>query len=178
MPEVTQCTLRRARPEDAALLAALGARLFSETFGAENRPDDMRAYLAEAFSVEALRRVLADDARATWIAEDEHQAPIGYVTMRRGSTADGITSDKPAEVERIYVDQTWHGRRVGDLLLQTCIDHATSDWGADVLWLGVWEKNPRAIRFYEKSGFRAVGHQSFVLGTDVQRDLVMARALR
>ncbi len=43
------------------------------------------------------------------------------------------------------------------------------------LWLGVWEHNPRATTFYRKAGFVAVGTHTFLLGQDLQTDVVMVR---
>jgi ribosomal protein S18 acetylase RimI-like enzyme len=82
----------------------------------------------------------------------------------------------PAEVQRIYADRAWHGRGVGSALLTACVEQSRA-WGCDVLWLGVWEQNPRGIAFYEKWGFRRVGEQRFLVGTDSQRDHVMALGL-
>ncbi|HTE44603.1 MAG TPA: GNAT family N-acetyltransferase [Gemmatimonadaceae bacterium] len=165
--------LRRAVPADAAALADLGARLFEQTFGAANSAADMRSYIARAFSVSALRADLADLTHAAWIAEDAEQTLIGYATLRHGTSADGVEAERPAEIQRIYADQEWHGRGLGRALMNACIEHS-GVWGCDVLWLGVWEENPRAIAFYEKAGFRKVGSQMFVLGNDLQRDFVMA----
>jgi ribosomal protein S18 acetylase RimI-like enzyme len=174
----TTAVVRRADESDVTLLALLGARLFEQAFGAANNPDDIADYVATAFSVEALRNVVLDADCASWIAEDPGRAAIGYAILRRGTTANGITSDRPAEVQRIYVERAWHGRNVGEALMRACIDHAQRVWHADELWLGVWQDNPRAITFYEKSGFRVVGEQTFQLGSDVQKDFVMSRALR
>jgi GNAT superfamily N-acetyltransferase len=169
-------TLRRADQGDARLLAQLGARLFEQAFGAANDPADMRAYLAAAFSVEQQSAELAEPQSATWIAEDAGRAAVGYTTVTRGGVADGVTGTKPAEVRRIYVDQPWQGRGVSHALMSACIEQARA-WHCDVVWLGVWERNPRAIAFYEKVGFRPVGRQTFELGADVQRDIVMAKVL-
>jgi len=166
-------TIRQATEADATLLSQLATRLFEQTFGPMNDPADMRAYVAHAFSIEAEREALSDTDRVVWIAEDERHTALGYATLRRGSTADGVVATRPAEVQRIYVDQALHGQGVGNTLMRTCVDHAKL-WRCDVIWLGVWERNPRAIAFYEKSGFRVVGRQSFRLGSDLQQDLVMA----
>ena len=179
MPEPAQSprgttTVRRANASDAVLLSQVSARLFEQTFGPANDPADMREYVDAAFSIDAQRESLADDDRAVWIAEDDGHAAVGYAVLRRGSTADGVVGSKPAEVQRIYVDQAWHGHGAGDALMRACVNQAKA-WHADVLWLGVWEKNPRAIAFYEKSGFRVVGRQTFQLGSDVQHDFVMAK---
>lgn len=136
----------------------------------------MAAYIASNFSVDAERSELGDPDRAVWIAEDDGHAAIGYAAVRRGATTDGIAG-KAAEVQRLYVDAAWHGHGAGHALMRACIARART-WRCDVIWLGVWERNPRAIAFYEKVGFRVVGRQPFVLGRDVQEDFVMAMSLR
>jgi GNAT superfamily N-acetyltransferase len=175
MPQTRHLVLRvrTAIVEDAARLAELAARLFEQTFGDANDPDDMRSYLASAFSIEQQRRELGDARRMVWIAEDSAGSPIGYAMLRRGALGPGVSANEAAEIERIYADRDWHGRGVGSALMHACLSQAR-DWNCDVVWLGVWEKNPRAIAFYEKNGFRAVGRQTFLLGRDVQHDLVMS----
>lgn len=168
--------LRVAGPADAAMLAELAERLFDETFGPDNTAEDMREYLASAFSPELQDAELAERARAVWIAEDDHGTPVGYAMLLRDSTGSGVTGERPAEIERIYVDQTMHGQGVGAMLMSTCVEQARC-WGCDVIWLAVWERNPRAIAFYEKSGFAKVGRKDFKLGSDTQHDHVMARPL-
>jgi len=171
----TLITVRRATGPDAALLSELAARLFSDTYASANDPNDMREYLARNFTPETQDAELRDPSRSIWIAEAAG-VPIGYAVLKRGTTADGIRAKQPAEVQRIYVDRKWHGAGVAARLLETCVEHALA-WGSDAIWLGVWENNPRAIAFYRKHGFRDVGRQTFILGRDVQHDLVMLRAL-
>ncbi len=170
-------TVRRAGVEDAKVLAEFGARLFEETFGAANDPEDMRLYLAGAFSPTLQTAELVDPNKAVWFAKDEHDVLVGYTVMRRGSRGPGVVGEQTAEVQRIYADGRWHGRGVGRRLMDQCIEQARA-WRADVLWLAVWEENPRAIAFYERSGFTNVGATTFVLGRDVQHDLVMSLPLR
>ena len=119
--------------------------------------------------------------RATWIAETSDPASlgltaIGYATVRRHSRSDGIAFRAPAELERIYVVRSWHGRSVGAALMDACVAE-TQQWQCDGLWLGVWEKNPSAIAFYRRMGFSVVGKKTFQLGGDTQDDFVMARAV-
>jgi diamine N-acetyltransferase len=168
-------TIRRATEADATLLSRLATRLFEETFGPMNDPADMRAYVSHAFSVESELAALRDANCAVWIV-DAMPSAMGYAMMYRGSTASGVVAKRPAELQRIYVDSGLHGLGVGDALMRTCVEHARG-WHSDVIWLGVWERNPRAIAFYQKAGFRVVGRQSFQLGTDLQQDFVMARPL-
>src|SRR5205823_6191174 len=132
--------IRRAFASDAALLTELAARLFEQTFGTANDPEDMRSYLAVSFSVELQSAELADVDRAVWIAEDALGAAVGYAMLRRGTRADGVVSQTPAEVQRIYVDRALHGQRIGDSLISTCFEQARA-WACDTVWLAVWEEN-------------------------------------
>jgi ribosomal protein S18 acetylase RimI-like enzyme len=159
---------RRATTADAALLARLGAELFAQAFAAQNTPENMSAYLGAAFSEERQRHELEDESTRAWVAEADG-ASIGYAQIKVGA-------DHSAELVRIYADRVWHGRGVGQALLDHCVDGARAA-GAKTLWLGVWERNPRAIAFYEKHGFRVVGEQAFQLGADAQRDIVMVKEL-
>src|SRR4051812_1534436 len=94
MPDSSQSakpifTLRQAALADAFLLAHLGARLFEQAFGEANDPENLRAYVVDAFSVEREREILIDADRVAWIAEDAGHAAIGYAVLRKGSTGDG-----------------------------------------------------------------------------------------
>jgi diamine N-acetyltransferase len=177
MNDPANVRIRLATVADAATLAELARRLFVETFGAANTPENMRTYLESAFSVEKQGSELADAEHATLLTLDDHDTPIGYAMLKRGRPATGVSGHSPVELERIYLDKRWHGRGIADVMMARCIEQA-HEWGADVLWLGVWQKNPRAISFYRRSGFATVAEQTFMLGDDLQMDFVMARSLR
>jgi len=169
--------VRRAgtNEHDAGLLAALGARLFEEAFGPMNEPENVQLFLAKTYSPDLQLADLRDTDRAAWVAEADGEA-IGYAIARLGSRSPSVFARRPAELQRIYAARAWHGRGVGAALMDACVAQARA-WGCDVLWLGVWEENPRGIAFYEKAGFRRVGEQRFLVGTDSQRDHVMALSL-
>lgn len=168
--------IRSASVNDAALLTELGSRLFEQAFGAVNEPENMRDYLAHAFTVGEQTAELADAERATFIAVDSTGTAIGYAMMRRNRPAAGVAGAAPGELQRIYVDRQWHGRGVGDTLMARCVEQARA-WECDAFWLGVWQENPRAIAFYRRAGFETVGVQTFMLGRDIQHDFIMARSL-
>ncbi len=176
VPEMSVIVRRlAATDDDARLLAELGERFFVDAFGAMNDPEDLRLFLATTYSPAIQLSELRDAARAAWVAEADGSV-VGYAMIRRESTSPPVAAARPAELQRIYADSSWHGRGVGKALLDACVARAR-DWSCDVLWLGVWERNPRAIAFYEKQGFRRVGEQRFVVGTDSQHDHVMALRL-
>jgi GNAT superfamily N-acetyltransferase len=173
---MTATMIRRATTGDAALLARIGAEYFVAAFGPQNDPNDMKTYLAGAFSTAKQHAELADPDRATWIAESSDGTPAGYAMLKRGAAPEAVQANNPVELHRFYVAGPFQGRGLAQQLMSTCVDQARQ-WGCDALWLGVWELNPRAIAFYEKSGFRKVGRQYFTVGSDRQHDFVMTRTL-
>jgi diamine N-acetyltransferase len=165
--------VRRATVADAAVVAAFGARVFARTFAPDNTPDDLAAYLASAFG-EAIQRREIENPHNVYLLLEIASVLGAIALMEYGATDPTVHGDAPVRIERFYVDHDFHGRGVAQHLMDACIDTARA-LGGKTLWLGVWEKNTRAIRFYEKHGFHDVGSQVFMLGTDAQTDRVMAR---
>ena len=128
--------IRRANQEDAGLLAELGARTFSETFAADNSPEDMAAYLASSFTPALQAAELADPASTFLIAEVGGVA-AGYAKLHAGEPAERVEGDKPVELVRLYVLREWLGRGVGAELMRACLDEARQA-GHETIWLGVW----------------------------------------
>ena len=175
MSEKFDLKIRQAQYEDAALLAELGERTFTETFAVHNTPDDMSSYLAASFSVTQQRNELAEPASTFLIAEVDGRS-AGYAKLLVNEPADGVEGPEPIELVRLYVTQEWLGRGVGEGLMRACLDTAR-EAGRKTIWLAVWERNGRAQAFYRKWNFRAVGEHVFQLGSDAQRDIVMEREL-
>jgi GNAT superfamily N-acetyltransferase len=165
--------IRPAGVPDAPWLAELAERTFRETYAAHNTPANMERYVAEHFSPEHQTAELADPRLITLVAEVEGR-PAGYAQLGRTPAPACVAGPAPVEILRFYVDRPWHGQGVAASLMEAAAG-AAADFGGRTLWLGVWERNARAIAFYRKSGFAEVGNQAFILGTDHQRDLVLAR---
>ena len=166
---------RHATLADAHRLAVFAERAFTETFANQNTRADMAAYCAGAFGEDIEAVHLADPARVCVLSErDGVLAAYAYVVV--GSTSVDVVGEAQAEIQRFYVDQPWHGRGLAQQLMAQCIAEARAR-DRRTLWLGVWERNERAIRFYERCGFRTVGSQRFMLGADAQNDLVMSRSI-
>ncbi len=157
------------------MLAELAYTTFWDAFHEHpaSRPEDMAAYMAAAFSDEQITRELADDRNIFLIAEIDEE-PAGYAKLITGSTEDGIEGERPIELSRLYSHQQFLGKGVGQALMDECFAIARSR-EHDVMWLGVWEYNPRAQRFYERNGFTVVGKHTFLLGSDPQIDLLMRK---
>ena len=167
-------SIRIADLQDVKLLQTLGRQTFSDTFGEHNTAENMRVYLDQNFSDATIEAELRDDAAEFLLLYDD-QVCAGYARVRRSETPDGLL--KPAlEIQRIYVAKEYHGKGAGAALMSDCIDRAGQN-EFKTIWLGVWEKNVRAIKFYEKYGFTRFGEHVFTLGDDTQTDWLMKKNL-
>ena len=155
--------IRRAVADDAAPLAEFATRIFIETFGPDNNAADIDAYVAKTYGREKQAREITDPSIIT-LVDDRDGMLVAFAQLR-------IERDA-LEIARFYVDRALHGQGVAHALMHACLEIAEQA-GFRKLWLGVWEKNRRAIAFYEKCGFRDVGSQPFLLGSDLQTDRVM-----
>jgi diamine N-acetyltransferase len=173
--------IRRARADDAAVLSEFAERIFRETFAATNDPEDLAAYLAEAFGAERQRVEIAEPGATVLLAEEltgsEGIPPLaGYSHLTRSEAPDSVHGPDPLELKRFYVDPAWQGTGFAQMLMRATIDAAVAS-GARTLWLGVWEHNPRAIAFYRKFDFTEAGTHDFMLGRDRQTDFIMVRPM-
>lgn len=168
-------SIRPAEERDAASLAELAERTFRETFAHVNRAEDIELHCRNSYGESIQAAEIRDPDRATLVC---HVGPnlIGYGQLRWGSAPTCVIARRPIEIQRLYVDAAWHGKGVANALMASLLDIAAAR-GADAIWLGVWERNPRAIAFYAKSGFAVVGDHVFVVGSDPQRDLVLSRKI-
>ncbi len=167
--------IRRATMNDARLIASLGRRTFETSFGTDNRPEDMEHYLSSNFSETNIGTQLSDSSTVFLIAYENCSA-VGYVMLRVGKKPVSVDGPKPVELVRIYLEEEFIGKGYGSGLMNSCLEEAKK-LGHRTIWLGVWEKNLRAIGFYEKWEFKKIGTKSFVLGTDLQNDYIMARSI-
>jgi ribosomal protein S18 acetylase RimI-like enzyme len=174
---MNEVKIRRAEIEDAEMLADLSYKTFWDAFHEhpENAPEDMAAYMEKAFSVETLRAELKDEKVIFLIAEFENES-AGYAKITLGAIEDKIIAENPIELNRLYSHQKFLGKGIGQKLMDECFRVAKEN-DCDVMWLGVWEFNPRAQAFYKRYGFREVGKHIFQLGSDPQTDLLMQRDL-
>jgi diamine N-acetyltransferase len=167
--------IRYGTTKDATLLSELGARTFYDTFAKDNTPENVAAYLEKSFSPEIQYAELSAPENIFLIAEAE-SSPIGFAQLVLDSKEDSLRGNLCLEVRRIYALQEYLGKGVGKTLMQSSI-HEAKQRGCDSIWLGVWEKNPRAIGFYKKWGFQEVGTHTFHVGNDPQRDFIMELTL-
>lgn len=168
-------SIRRATPDDAAMLVELCTRTFYAAFSNACPAEDMQLYLSTWFTVEQLTNELRDPQSLFLLAEVAG-APAGYAKMQAGEIPACISDPQAIELSRLYVEQQHFGSGVGPALMQACLDEARQR-GHRTVYLGVWEHNHRAQAFYRKWGFEKVGEHVFMMGRDAQTDWWMERAL-
>lgn len=167
-----QMSIRRAAPTDAVALAAFAEHCFRDAFGGVNRAENMDAYIATAYSPELQAAEIADTAITTLVATDPEGGLIAYAQLRIRPEAPALAGEGSIELWRFYVARPLHGQGLAQDLMEAVLDAATT-LGRKGLWLAVWERNFRGRAFYQKLGFVEKGAQEFVLGDDVQTDVVM-----
>ncbi|WP_127129894.1 GNAT family N-acetyltransferase [Pseudoflavitalea rhizosphaerae] len=167
--------IRYGTREDAMAIAALSRETFYSAFAADNSVEDMEKFMSEQFSTERLMAQVGAPGNIFLLAYAEQQL-AGYVRMLDGFPPSELHDFPTIEIARIYAREDVIGKGVGKALMQRCIEIATN-MNKRSIWLGVWEKNDRAIAFYAKWGFEKFGEHDFLLGNDVQRDWMMRKLL-
>lgn len=170
-PTAGELRIEPGNAADAPEVAALGARAFYEAFTHVTQPSDMQAFLAETYAPSRLAEEMADPARVFLLAH-VGDALAGFAQMRQGRADAAVRGPAPVELQRLYVDARWHGAGVAQALTREALAWAAGA-GYKTLWLGVWERNARAMRFYRKLGMEVCGSHIFRVGSDPQVDLLM-----
>jgi len=168
--------IERVRPADMDVLQAIGKQTFQETFAPHNSEQNMVRYLDESFTAQRLAAEIGNEASEFYFALLGDRV-IGYMKLNSGASQTEMQESDGIEIERIYVLKEYHGKQVGQLLFEWAMEIAR-DRRFGYVWLGVWEHNKRAIRFYEKNGFVPFDKHVFRLGEDVQTDIMMKKDLR
>lgn len=171
MPD-NQYEIRVATQADISDLVELGRSTFEEAFGADNDPDDLNNYLKVSFNPEVIAQAMFDGS-VFYLAQKDNQT-VGYLKLNPNAKTSQTESLNALQLERIYVRQSFYGKGLGLDLLSFAIHHATQQ-NYEYIWLGVWQQNDRAIRFYLKNKFEVIGTKLFKIGSRINEDFVMLR---
>ena len=168
-------TIRLVRPSEVEELLSLSRKTFYDAFEHLNNKDDFEAYTSVAFTSQKLLGELENTHSQFYFAiiDDEK---VGYMKLNYSSAQTELQDDNAIEVERIYVLASQQGKKIGNQLLDFAIDKAKTE-GKHFIWLGVWEHNQAAQRFYARNGFKAFGSHKFWVGKDEQTDILMRKDL-
>jgi len=159
------------KPSEVEALQLLSRQTFIETFAIYNSKEDMHNYLTNNLSLDTLTNELSNPNSKFYFAI-EGDKKIGYLKLNLGDAQSDLKDPASLEIERIYVLNIYFGKKVGQVLYQKALAMA-KDLALKYIWLGVWEKNERAIQFYKKNGFVEFDQHIFILGNDEQTDLLM-----
>lgn len=170
-----QLSIKPLTPLDLPTLRDISISTFRETFAHLNSEENMRKYLEECLSLTKLTEEFNTEGSEFFFAMVGEEV-IGYLKINTGK-AQTEPVENALEVERIYIKKEYQGMKAGKFLL----DHAfrsAQEKGLMTVWLGVWEKNTKAIGFYERHGFTRFGQHFFILGEEEQVDIMMKMEAR
>ena len=170
-----QIKIKKVSRTDIWPLQSISSKTFVETFEAHNSVENMQAYLMKHFNRIQLDKELANRNSAFYFAEFQKQY-VGYIKLNFRTAQNENFGHQFAEIERLYVLKEFHGKKIGYILLEKASQIA-KEKGCNILWLGVWEKNTAAIRFYEKQGFEKFDQHVFMFGNDPQTDFLMKKVI-
>jgi diamine N-acetyltransferase len=163
--------IRQVTNNESVHLQSIARQTFSESFSSYNSEENMTKYLEDEFSPEKLKSELTDKDSEFYFSLTENKI-IGYLKINSGHSQTDLKDENALEIERIYILKEFQGKKIGQLLFKKAMEIAVQK-SADFIWLGVWEKNQGAIRFYRKNGFVEFDQHIFRLGNDEQTDIMM-----
>lgn len=163
--------IRKLNISDLENLQKISIQTFRETFEDVNTEENMKKYLTEKLSLSQLKSELENPNSEFFFAENENKI-LGYLKLNFKNAQTEKVDENHLEIERIYVLKEFFHLKIGQILFDKALEIGRKK-KLEFVWLGVWEENHRAIRFYEKNGFKVFGKHDFLLGEDVQTDLLM-----
>lgn len=169
-------TVREAGVDDAETISRLATHTFYESYSWYNTKENMEAYTQSHFSPAQTKKELLEEGTYFFLAEANGET-VGYAKLRNVEHPTELSGKKYIEIERIYVEQRFQKHKIGLALIKKCIEKAVEK-KLDTIWLGVWEKNEKALAFYEKAGFKKFGSHDFQFGDDVQLDYLLKYDLK
>jgi ribosomal protein S18 acetylase RimI-like enzyme len=163
--------IKKASLTELLQLQEISRQTFIETFAEQNTAEDMQKYLDDNFNRDKLTQELNNSNSEFYFATFDDKV-IGYLKLNYAQAQTEFKDNNSIEIERIYVLKEFHGKKVGQILYTKALNIAKHK-NSEYIWLGVWEKNQRAINFYRKNGFEEFDKHIFKLGNDEQTDILM-----
>jgi diamine N-acetyltransferase len=167
-----------ATTHDTKALLHFAQATFVATYAHLNEPLFFEQYVSAHFTAEIFEKELTDSQIEFWLIKENNDI-LAYNKLNINRLHDAQTITKPTdgsmmELERIYVAESQKGKGLGKILIEKALERAAF-YACDWLWLGVWEKNERALGFYETMGFETFGSHYFYMGDDAQNDFLMRK---
>lgn len=170
-----QIIVKKISTNEVEQLQKIAKQTFFDTFSPQNTKENMDKYLNEGFTREKLIAELENKGSEFYFAISGHDV-IGYLKINFGDAQTELQDENSLEIERIYVEKDFHGKKVGQILYDKALEIAVSK-NLKFVWLGVWEENRKAIHFYKKNGFVEFDKHIFKFGDEEQTDIMMKKEL-
>ncbi|MFC6169841.1 GNAT family N-acetyltransferase [Loigolactobacillus jiayinensis] len=172
---MTTIQLEKVTLADLPTLRKISIATFTDTFGAQNTPENLAAYLTAAYAPAKLQQELTEPASQFYFVYVDQQL-AGYLKINHDAAQTEAKGGATLEVERIYILPAFKRHGLGRYLIKQA-ETSAQQLGKTAIWLGVWENNFAAQQFYAKLGFVRTGQHSFVMGTDPQTDFILTKQL-
>ena len=157
--------------QELPVLQTLCITTFYAAYHNKNKPQNMQKYLSSAFNTDRLTKELSNpNTQIIFLKKDKEV--LGYFKINENEAQTDFQTANSLELERIYILPELQGNNYGKIMLEETIRIAKSK-GKSKIWLGVWENNPNAVRFYERNGFTVTGEHGFMFVDKVQVNLIM-----
>lgn len=168
--------IRKAEISDANLLSVIASVTFYEAYFDTDEPDSIARYIVETYNSDQIKSELEDNNSTFFIPELESKA-VGFAKLRENSIPECLQGENTIELQRIYlVERVWR-KGFGRILMEKCLETAKQK-GFESLWLGTWEENVKARKFYEKLGFAKVGEYQYFYGDYLATNFVLKKDLQ
>lgn len=168
--------ISKAAITDVDALFRISHKTFLESFAKFNTEEDMRLYMDSHINPQKLAAEMSNPDSEFYLAEKDNKV-IGYLKVNFGAAQNDLNDERSLEIERIYISNEFYGKGYGQVLFDKAVTIAKSH-NLDYIWLGVWEKNEKAINFYIRNGMSKFSQHSFMLGNDRQTDILMKLELQ
>jgi diamine N-acetyltransferase len=163
--------IRRATLDDLIGLEKLTSFTFREAWLEPGNEADLEEYVSENFNAEHLRQELNNPEIFYFLLEANNEM-AGYLKLQKNDQPDGYVLLNTMALHRLYIKESYRNKKLGGKLLDYAIQFAKQE-GRSTIWLGVWNENNRAIRFYKNYGFEKFGNYQFVMGSIVSDDYLL-----
>lgn len=167
--------IRKAKIEEVPAIRELAIEVYTDTFADSNTPENLQAFFRDSYDLEKFKTEFYEADSVLYIALDNLKI-IGFLRLRKSNEVAHLLGTNTIELHRMYIHRDYHGTAVARKLIEQAFEYAKKknyEW----MWLGVWEKNPRAQKFYAKWGFERFSEHIFQMGDDPQTDWLLKKRL-
>jgi ribosomal protein S18 acetylase RimI-like enzyme len=167
--------LRKAKIEELQAVLELAIEVYTDTFANDNSPENLEAFFKESYTTEKFKSEFKEPDSALYVALDDLKI-VGFLRLRKSNEVDKYLGKNHVELHRLYVHRDYQGSSVSKMFMEEALTYAKEkkhEW----IWLGVWEKNFRAQKFYTKWGFEKFSEHIFQMGDDPQTDWLLRKRI-